>query len=172
MDANKTKKKKRRNGRKKKATAEQTLYAKSVREWVSLDSSSSSSSSSDSTPPSLDDDFGLRSCVGDDKLVFDLHSHSIFSDGFLSPTALVERAHRNGFDLQDIQDYKGSLLRKLRAIVRSKIREESIFLHVVETAGSVKVKAEPKLSVANVANLANKNYQGIIIMTYVQFLFL
>ncbi|KAK9162816.1 hypothetical protein Syun_003718 [Stephania yunnanensis] len=95
MDANKTKKKKRRNGRKKKATAEQTLYAKSVREWVSLDSSSSSSSS-DSTPPSLDHDFGLRSCVGDDKLVFDLHSHSIFSDGFLSPTALVERAHRNG----------------------------------------------------------------------------
>ena len=29
-------------------------------------------------------------------VLFELHSHSNHSDGFLSPSALVERAHRNG----------------------------------------------------------------------------
>ncbi|KAF5198967.1 polymerase/histidinol phosphatase-like protein [Thalictrum thalictroides] len=76
-------------------TGEQSFAAKAVNEWVSLDSPSSMVSSVD------DFGFQLKSCGNRiaDKLVFELHSHSICSDGFLSPTALVERAHRNGVRL-------------------------------------------------------------------------
>jgi hypothetical protein len=33
---------------------------------------------------------------GGGSVLFELHSHSNHSDGFLSPSELVERAHRNG----------------------------------------------------------------------------
>lgn len=85
---NKSKKKKKRGGRKKKMTAEQLHALNSVKEWVFLDQPS----------PAVDDDFGVQksqSRVGDN-IVFDLHSHSIRSDGFLSPSKVVERAHGNG----------------------------------------------------------------------------
>jgi predicted metal-dependent phosphoesterase TrpH len=35
----------------------------------------------------------------------DLHSHSLYSDGTLSPTALAERAHRNGVALWALTDH-------------------------------------------------------------------
>ncbi|KAF9610324.1 hypothetical protein IFM89_021994 [Coptis chinensis] len=96
----KGKKKKKTSGsnskKKKKMTMEQSYATKYVSEWVFLDSSSSSSSSSASV---VVDDFGVQlksSNKVSDKFVFELHSHSICSDGFLSPTAVVERAHRNG----------------------------------------------------------------------------
>ena len=36
---------------------------------------------------------------GGGNVLFELHSHSNHSDGFLSPSALVLRAHRNGVSL-------------------------------------------------------------------------
>ena len=88
------KKKKKRGGTKKKMTVEQSLAFKSVSEWVFLSQSSSSSSASSF----LVDDFGVQKSLGrgGEKLVFELHSHSKCSDGFLSPSKLVERAHGNG----------------------------------------------------------------------------
>lgn len=82
-------------------TAEQTLAFKSVSEWVFLDQPSS-------LPPSaasfVVDDFGVQKSLGKggEKLVFELHSHSKFSDGFLSPVKLVERAHGNGVSFFEI----------------------------------------------------------------------
>lgn len=85
---NKNKKKKKRGGRKTKMTAEQLHAFNSINEWVFLDQPSTA----------VDDDFAVHNCQsrGGDKIVFDLHSHSIRSDGFLSPSKLVERAHGNG----------------------------------------------------------------------------
>ncbi|PIA48099.1 hypothetical protein AQUCO_01400587v1 [Aquilegia coerulea] len=105
---NKQKKRKKKSSsnkkKKNKMTGEQSYAAKSVNEWVSLDSPTSIVSSSSSI-----DDFGfqLKSCGNRiaDKLVFELHSHSICSDGFLSPTALVERAHRNGVKVLALTDH-------------------------------------------------------------------
>lgn len=94
---NKSKKKKKRGGRKKKMTAEQLHALNSVKEWVFLDQPS----------PAVDDDFGVQksqSRVGDN-IVFDLHSHSIRSDGFLSPSKVVERAHGNGVKVLALTDH-------------------------------------------------------------------
>lgn len=81
--------------KKKKMTVEQSLAFRSVWEWVFLDQPSSLPSSSASF---LVDDFGVHKSLGrgGEKLGFELHSHSKCSDGFLSPTKLVERAHANG----------------------------------------------------------------------------
>ncbi|KAI9103505.1 hypothetical protein K1719_023128 [Acacia pycnantha] len=103
---NKKKKKKRGGGNKKKMTTEQTLALKTVSEWVFLDHSSPS-------PDSLcleDDGFGeQKSTVGigqeEKKVVFELHSHSKFSDGFLSPSKLLERAHGNGVKVLALTDH-------------------------------------------------------------------
>lgn len=82
----KPKKKKKSSSGKKKMAAEQTSAAKSIQEWVFPESS---------VPPV--DDFQVpRSHRLAEPLIFELHSHSICSDGFLSPPVLVERAHRNG----------------------------------------------------------------------------
>nr|XP_023895650.1 uncharacterized protein LOC112007529 isoform X2 [Quercus suber] len=110
---NKKKKKKKRGGSKKKMTPEQTLAFKSVSEWVFLDHPSSSSSSSSSlslsaaAAPFLVDDFGVQKSLGKggEKMVFDLHSHSKCSDGFLSPTKLVEKAHVNGVKVLALTDH-------------------------------------------------------------------
>ncbi|KAJ9686959.1 hypothetical protein PVL29_015704 [Vitis rotundifolia] len=94
---NKSKKKKKRGGRKKKMTAEQLHALNSVKEWVFLDQPSTA----------VDDDFGVQksqSRVGDN-IVFDLHSHSIRSDGFLSPSKVVERAHGNGVKVLALTDH-------------------------------------------------------------------
>ncbi|KAG8097161.1 hypothetical protein GUJ93_ZPchr0013g37040 [Zizania palustris] len=42
---------------------------------------------------------------GGSSVLFELHSHSIHSDGFLSPSALVERAHRNGVKVLALTDH-------------------------------------------------------------------
>lgn len=89
------KKKKKRGGSKKKMTVEQTLAFKSVSEWVFLDQPSLLASLAS---PCIMDDFGVQKNlgIGKEKLVFELHSHSKCSDGFLSPSKLVERAYGNG----------------------------------------------------------------------------
>ncbi|XP_010261257.1 PREDICTED: uncharacterized protein LOC104600115 isoform X2 [Nelumbo nucifera] len=98
MTKKKTKKKKS-GGKRKKMTVEQILAARYVNEWVFLDSNSASTASSV-------DDFGVQSHTKfSDKVVFELHSHSICSDGFLSPSVLVERAHRNGVKVLALTDH-------------------------------------------------------------------
>lgn len=101
--ATKTKRKKKRGGTKKRMTAEQVHASNSVHEWAFLGHHSSSSSSCGSVV--VDDDFGVvvqkshsssSSSRVSEKVVFELHSHSICSDGYLSPSKLVERAHGNG----------------------------------------------------------------------------
>lgn len=43
------------------------------------------------------DDFAVNNVqMLGEPLLFEMHSHSVHSDGFLTPSALVERAHRNG----------------------------------------------------------------------------
>jgi hypothetical protein len=78
-------------------THEQVLAFKFVTEWVSLDHPSSSSSLALATS-SVVDDFGVQKPLGKngDKILFELHSHSKCSDGFLSPSKVVEKAHMNG----------------------------------------------------------------------------
>lgn len=97
-DINKKKKKKKRGGSKKKMTVEQTLASKSVSEWVYLDRKLVAD----------DFDFGVHKTVmmrREDKVVFELHTHSKFSDGFLSPSKLVERAHGNGVKVLALTDH-------------------------------------------------------------------
>lgn len=92
---NKKKKNNKRGGTKKRMTVEQSLAYKSVSEWVYLDTIPSSANSA----IAIDDDFKVKlvhTKVSAEKLVFELHSHSICSDGFLSPSKLVERAHQYG----------------------------------------------------------------------------
>ncbi|XP_061998119.1 uncharacterized protein LOC133715595 [Rosa rugosa] len=68
---------------------------KFVGEWVYLDQASSPASTAASC---VVDDFGVQKTLGrgGEKVVFELHSHSKCSDGFLSPSKLVERGHGNG----------------------------------------------------------------------------
>ncbi|KAK3031497.1 hypothetical protein RJ639_036011 [Escallonia herrerae] len=98
-NANK-KNKKKRGGAKRRMTVEQTVAHKSVSEWVFLGSCAAASSV---TGP--DDDFAVVQTKVLEKLVFDLHSHSICSDGFLSPSKLVERAHQNGVKVLSLTDH-------------------------------------------------------------------
>ncbi|KAI9121236.1 hypothetical protein K1719_008269 [Acacia pycnantha] len=102
------KKKKQRGGNKKKMSNEQSLAFKSVKEWVFLNQASSSSAlASCSAASFVLDDFGVQKSLGrgGEKVVFELHSHSKFSDGFLSPSKLVERAHKNGVKVLALTDH-------------------------------------------------------------------
>ncbi|GMP39042.1 hypothetical protein CsSME_00010040 [Camellia sinensis var. sinensis] len=96
----KKKKKKQRGGSKKKMTLDQTVAYRWISEWVFLDHSSAASSA-------VDDDFGvfLNHKKFSEKLVFEFHSHSICSDGFLSPSKLVERAHQKGVKALALTDH-------------------------------------------------------------------
>lgn len=91
---NNKKKAKRGGSSKKKVTSDQSEAIKSVTDWLFVGSSPSPPLSS---PP---DDFAVTinnaSLRCGEKLVFELHSHSNRSDGFLSPSKLVQRAHTNG----------------------------------------------------------------------------
>ncbi|KAJ0501185.1 putative phosphoribosyl 1,2-cyclic phosphate 1,2-diphosphodiesterase [Helianthus annuus] len=98
------KKNNKRSATKKRMTLEQSLAYKSVTEWVFLDTLSCSPNST----IAIDDDFKvklLHTKVPADKLVFELHSHSICSDGFLSPSKLVERAHQFGVKVLSLTDH-------------------------------------------------------------------
>ncbi|GLU03039.1 hypothetical protein SLE2022_202580 [Rubroshorea leprosula] len=97
----KDKKKKKRGGGKKKMTAEQHSAYKSVSEWVYLEQQHLTAASC------VVDDFGVQKSFGrgGEKVVFELHSHSKHSDGFLSPSKLVERAHMNGVKVLALTDH-------------------------------------------------------------------
>ncbi|KAK1440291.1 hypothetical protein QVD17_06116 [Tagetes erecta] len=94
-------KKNKRGGSKKRMTLEQSLAYKSVSEWVYLDNIPNSTIA-------IDDDFKVKlvhTKVSAEKLVFELHSHSICSDGFLSPSKLVEKAHQFGVKVLSLTDH-------------------------------------------------------------------
>ncbi|KAG6406785.1 hypothetical protein SASPL_134396 [Salvia splendens] len=91
MDDGEKRKKKKRGGAKRKMTVEQTAAYGAVREWVFLEQSSGGGNSM-----IVDDDFGVQCYQPKEKLVFEFHCHTTCSDGFLSPSKLVERAHHRG----------------------------------------------------------------------------
>ncbi|GER55519.1 DNA polymerase III PolC-type [Striga asiatica] len=95
MGNNGKKKKKKRGGAKRKMTLEQTVAYKAVSEWIFLDQSNSNCNPLSFGDPFLDD-FGVKWYQPKEKLVFEFHCHTTCSDGFLSPTKLVERAHQKG----------------------------------------------------------------------------
>lgn len=92
MEKKRNKKKKHGGSKKKKMTSEEADAFKSVSDWLFIGSSSA--------PPLSSTDFAVTINNGSlrrgEKLVFELHSHSNRSDGFLSPSKLVEKAHTNG----------------------------------------------------------------------------
>ncbi|KAJ3700507.1 hypothetical protein LUZ61_004212 [Rhynchospora tenuis] len=88
----KNKKKKRR--RRKVVTPEEISATRFVRNWV--------------FPDSPADDAEIVELLGSKRaarILFELHSHSSCSDGFLSPTALVERAHSRGVKVLALTDH-------------------------------------------------------------------
>ncbi|XP_057803979.1 uncharacterized protein LOC131019448 [Salvia miltiorrhiza] len=97
------KKKKKRGGAKRKMTVEQTAAYKAVREWVFLEQSNGSSNSMSSCV--VDDDFGVQCYQPKEKLLFEFHCHTTCSDGFLSPSKLVERAHHRGVKVLALTDH-------------------------------------------------------------------
>lgn len=103
MEKKRNKKKKHGGSKKKKMTSEQAEATKSVSDWLFIGSSSSSS------PPLSSTDFAVTINNGSlrrgEKLVFELHSHSNRSDGFLSPSKLVEKAHTNGVKVLSLTDH-------------------------------------------------------------------
>lgn len=104
MGGDNIKKKKKRSRSRKKVTAEQLIASSYVHDWASSsthgDSNNSSSSAADAdefVPPPLS--------KAPERVLFELHSHSKCSDGFLSPSAVVERAHRNGVKVLALTDH-------------------------------------------------------------------
>ncbi|KAL2937261.1 5'-3' exoribonuclease [Bienertia sinuspersici] len=106
-DGNKNKrKKKKRGGAKRRMTAEQTSALKSVNEWVFM-AEQSINNEGDELKEKYDDflpESMYRARVSE-KVVFELHTHSICSDGFLTPSALVEKAHQNGVKVLALTDH-------------------------------------------------------------------
>ncbi|KAL1534327.1 3',5'-nucleoside bisphosphate phosphatase [Salvia divinorum] len=94
------KKKKKRGGAKRKMTVEQTAAYRAVREWVFLEQSNGGGNSM-----VVDDDFGVQFYQPKEKLVFEFHCHTTCSDGFLSPSKLVERAHNRGVKVLALTDH-------------------------------------------------------------------
>ncbi|XP_077214198.1 polymerase/histidinol phosphatase-like protein [Tasmannia lanceolata] len=91
----KKKNKKKNKNKKKKMSAEQCLASKSINQWVFLES-----------PSHPIDDFQVPKTHRIlQPVVFELHSHTICSDGFLSPSALIERAHRKGVKVLALTDH-------------------------------------------------------------------
>lgn len=86
-------KKKGRGRTKKKPPPEQLLASSYIHKWAFREDRDSPQRASDVggflPPPQLNRSTG-------DRVVFELHCHSKCSDGFLSPSAVVARAHGNG----------------------------------------------------------------------------
>lgn len=114
-------------------TQKQVLAFKLVSEWVFQDHPSvSSSSSSSSAAPRVVDDFGVQKLLGrgGEKLLFELHSHSKFSDGFFSPSKVVERAHINGVSFNILSSIK------VRVFYAQPIGKYSLFFFLTKLKNS------------------------------------
>ncbi|CAN6307700.1 unnamed protein product [Urochloa humidicola] len=91
-----------RSKKKPKISADQALALDYVRAWAHPAPPEPSAADADA------DDFlpaQAARCGGGGDMLFELHSHSNHSDGFLSPSALVERAHRNGVKVLALTDH-------------------------------------------------------------------
>ncbi|KAL6494566.1 hypothetical protein OROGR_031366 [Orobanche gracilis] len=110
-NSKKKSKKKKRGGAKRKITLEQTVAYKAVSEWVFLDQSNNNNNNYYNNSNSMNfgdaflDDFGVKWYNPKEKLVFEFHCHTTCSDGFLSPTKLVERAHHKGVKVLALTDH-------------------------------------------------------------------
>ncbi|KAL9231818.1 hypothetical protein vseg_006988 [Gypsophila vaccaria] len=99
-------KKKKRGGANRKMTAEQTLALKSVNQWINSNNNNhNDGEKKDDFLPEMMMMMMVKRANVSEKVVFELHSHSICSDGFLSPSALVERAHLNGVKVLALTDH-------------------------------------------------------------------
>ncbi|KAJ1696215.1 hypothetical protein LUZ63_004727 [Rhynchospora breviuscula] len=94
-EKNKKKKKKKKRRRRKIVTPEEISAASYVRHWVFPDS----------PPDDADIIVQLSTSKPAGRILFELHSHSSCSDGFLSPTALVDRAHTRGVKVLALTDH-------------------------------------------------------------------
>jgi hypothetical protein len=83
------KKKKKKRRRRKMVTPEEISAFRFVRHWVFPDRATDE----DDVEAEIEFSSGNKRAG---RILFELHSHSSCSDGFLSPTALVERAHTKG----------------------------------------------------------------------------
>ncbi|GJN08810.1 hypothetical protein PR202_ga26767 [Eleusine coracana subsp. coracana] len=89
-----------RSRKKAKTSADQALALDYVRAWAQPAPPPASDSDADDFLPAQAARGG-----GGGEVLFELHSHSNHSDGFLSPSALVERAHRNGVKVLALTDH-------------------------------------------------------------------
>ncbi|KAL5982151.1 hypothetical protein ACLOJK_016220 [Asimina triloba] len=78
------------------SSADQCTAARSVYEWVYPEFSS---------PAAAAVDHLTHHPVSKESILFELHSHSNCSDGYLDPSAVVERAYRNGVKVLALTDH-------------------------------------------------------------------
>ncbi|MBA0843129.1 hypothetical protein Goarm_000343, partial [Gossypium armourianum] len=154
-------KKKKRGGSKRKMTAEQTSAFKSVTEWVYLDRHHHPNSSSTAGLSSwVVDDFGVQKSLGRgmEKMVFELHSHSKHSDGFLSPSKLVERAHGNGEAVTEETHYgmaELSLNSQVKVLALTDHDTMSGITEAVEAARRFGIKIIPGVEISTIFSPRN-----------------
>ncbi|XP_062210191.1 uncharacterized protein LOC133911796 [Phragmites australis] len=89
-----------RSKKKSKTSADQALALDYVRAWAHTAPPPEPSAADAAADDFLPIQAALRG-----EVLFELHSHSNHSDGFLSPSALVERAHRNGVKVLALTDH-------------------------------------------------------------------
>lgn len=92
------KKKKSGKKRKKRSAAQHSMATKYIQEWFCLDSASPSD-------VAINEDLPKSLRCPERPVIFELHSHSTCSDGFLSPSAVVDRANRNGVKVLALTDH-------------------------------------------------------------------
>ncbi|KAL5210230.1 hypothetical protein ABZP36_005853 [Zizania latifolia] len=104
---NRKKSKPGRSKKKPKTSADQALALDYVRAWAQPTASAPppESSTTDAGDDFLPHQAARMASGGGGSVLFELHSHSIHSDGFLSPSALVERAHLNGVKVLALTDH-------------------------------------------------------------------
>ncbi|KAH9294845.1 hypothetical protein KI387_038433, partial [Taxus chinensis] len=83
--------KKKKSGKKRRKSVDNSAATKYVQEWFCMTDSEEAMNE------------GLK--CGEAPVIFELHSHSTCSDGFLSPSAVVDRAHRNGVKVLALTDH-------------------------------------------------------------------
>lgn len=92
------KKKKNSGKKKKKRGGQQSMATKYIQEWFFPDSASPSE-------VAINEDLPKSLRCPERPVIFELHSHSTCSDGFLSPSAVVDRAYRNGVKVLALTDH-------------------------------------------------------------------
>ncbi|GLJ52129.1 hypothetical protein SUGI_1108990 [Cryptomeria japonica] len=88
--------KKKKSGKKKRKSIDHSAATKYLQEWF-YKTDSEEAINNDFVPKSL-------KCT-EAPVIFELHSHSTCSDGYLSPSAVVDRAHRNGVRVLALTDH-------------------------------------------------------------------